>query len=265
MIRWPARKRTVLWFAASSLLCVIMLLFGTCPVMLLPLVSATSLILTYLLARFDGRAPQGEARSDLLQFFTDLSVEMSSGMSAEAALSKMIQGGNPIVGSAKNQAMVRLMSGGSADDALRSASASESKDDMKDFYLRMMRSGNADIVSATPFLDLWAENLSLVIESRRSFEEISRRAEFLHYLISFTMGFLAASASLMGRLRPTHSTYSTTATPFLMLLSLLFLEASVFTISSRKFQFSKPLLKFAVGTVITMLSFFAFTKLFSLS
>jgi|GEM_PF-2817873 len=241
-----------------------MLLVQNCPPPLLPAVSALSFALTFLFARFPReRSQDAQSRSDLLRFYTDISTKMSPGLSAEAILSRKLAEGDPILASVEEPSIIRLMSGESADRVLRSVPRGSFKDDLKNIYLKVVRSGNADVTSIGPLLDLWAENLSLLVESQRYLDQISRRSEFLHYLISFTMGFLAASLPLLSRLRAPYLVEPSAWSPLLMFVNLFFLKSSVFIIGSRKFQFKRPLLKYAVGTLIMLASFLIFTNLFS--
>ena len=235
------------------------------PPTLLPLVSLASFIMTFVFAKFPSEPSQDlNLKSDLLRFCTDLSVDMSSGISAESALSNRVQRRDKFLASLGESVSLLLLSGTSADHILPSLPGEASKGSMKMVFSRMVGSGTADILSAGPFLDMWAENLALAVESKRSFEEISHRAELLHYLISFTMGFLSASTSLVSKLRVPYVTQLDGSSAQLMFVSLFFLKSSMFTISSRKFQFRRPLIKFATGSVLMLISFLSFSGLLSM-
>ena len=264
MTCWPFDRNCTLWMMLSLILSFCPFVVADFPSALLPFVSAISFVMTLVFARFPSDTSQDLGlRSDLLRFCTDLSVDMSSGISAESALSKKVQENDRFVSPASDSVSLLLLSGTSAEHILPSLHREKSKQTMKAVFSKMIGSGSADILSAGPFLDLWAENLALAVESRRSFEEISHRAEFLHYLISFAMGFLSASASLVSRLRISYATPSYGLSAPLMLASLFFLNSSMFTVSSRKFQFRRPLLEFGVGSALMLLSYLLFSRLLS--
>lgn len=248
----------------SALLVAVSLELGDQQPLIVPLASAASFALTAFFARFPTKVPDDlDARSELLNFCADLSVEMSSGLSAESALSRRIQGEAGPLSSIRDLAALRLLSGESATRVMKLLPGDASKVGMMEIFSELVGSGGGDSASALPFLDLWAENLATAIESRRSFEEVSRRAEFLHYLISFTMGFLSASASFMSKLRSPYYTQPGGLSPQLMFVSLFFLNSSTFTICSRRFRFGRPLVKFAIGSLIMTASFVLFSRLLS--
>ncbi len=265
MTSWPFDRRYSLWVVSSLLLSLCPFILAAFPPILLPLVSATSFVMTFVFARFPSEPSQDlSLKSDLLRFCTDLSVDMSSGISAESALSKRVQEGDEFLAPVSDSISLLLLSGTGAEHILPSLRGKGSKGSMKTVFSKMVGYGTADILSAGPFLDMWAENLALAVESKRSLEEISHRAEFLHYLISFTMGFLSASTSLVSKLRVPYTTQLDGPTAPLMFVSLFFLKSSIFTISSRKFQFRRPLIKFATGSALMIVSFLSFSRLLSI-
>lgn len=248
----------------SVLLSAISLTLGGQPSLVLPLVSVVSLALTVFFAKFPAR-PSDDlgARSELLDFCTDLSVDMSSGVSAESALSRRLQGESKLLSPVRDSATLCMLSGANASRVLKLLLGGKSATEMKDIFCELVNSGSGDSVSAGPFLDLWAMNLATAIESRRSFEEVSRRAEFMYYLISFTMGFLSASVSMMSRLRSPYSAQPLGWSPHIAFISLFLLDSSIFTISSRRFRFSGPLIRFAVGSLLMIASYLLFSGLLS--
>jgi len=248
----------------SFLLSAISLTLAGQPSLVLPLASAVSFALTVLFAKFPARVSDDlGTRSEILGFCTDLSVDMSSGMSAESALSRRLQGQSKLLSPIRDSAALCMLSGGSAGHVLKLLPGGRPRSEMRDIFCELVGSGSGDSVSAGPFLDLWAMNLATAIESRRSFEEISRRAEFLYYLISFSMGFLSASASMMSRLRSPYSAQPMGWSPHLIFMSLFLLNASTFTISSRRFQFGRPLIKFTIGSLVMITSYLLFSGLLS--
>jgi len=268
MTFWPFDRRLTLWAVASVLLSAFSLALGGQPSLVLPLVSAASFALTVLFAKFPARIPDDlGTRSELLSFCTDLSVDMSSGMSAESALSRRLQGESQLLSPIRDPVALRMLSGAGANHVLKLLPGETSRTEMRDIFCELVNSGNADSASAGPFLDLWAMNLATAIESRRSFEEISRRAEFLYYLISFTMGFLSASASMMSRLKSPYSLQPMGQpmgwSPHLAFISLFLLNSSTFIISSRRFQFGRPLIRFAIGSLVMITAYLLFNGLLS--